>query len=103
MSNNIQLLKLMSDDWRQHMIIAVLMLLCIVSALAVVHFAHLNRQLTIQQDLFYQQRDQLDIEWRNLLLEQRALSEHSRVEDIARNKLDMRRPAAETDITVNLP
>ena len=35
----------------------------------------------------------LDIEWRHLLLEQNALAEHSRVSDIAREKLNMARPA----------
>jgi cell division protein FtsL len=65
--------------------------------------AHLNRQLTIQQDLNYQQRDQLDTEWRNLLLEQRALAEHSRVEEIARRQLNMQRPSGDRDIRVQQP
>ena len=100
---NISLHRLIFRDWRAQKWQAVLLLACIASAMVVVHFAHLNRQLTIAQDLLYQQRDQLDIEWRNLLLEQRALAEHSRVEDIARNRLQMIRPAAEQDVAVAVP
>ncbi|MDX3772552.1 cell division protein FtsL [Chromatiaceae bacterium AAb-1] len=100
---NIQLHQLIRDDWRRYALPGILLLACILSALTIVHFAHLNRQLTIRQDSLYQQRDQLDIEWRNLLLEQRALSEHSRVEDIARSRLNMQRPAGEQDITVTIP
>lgn len=101
--NNISLHRLIGQDWREQKWLVLLLLACISSALVVVHFAHLNRQLTIAQDLLYQQRDQLDIEWRNLLLEQRALAEHSRVEDIARNQLQMIRPAAEQDVAVTIP
>lgn len=101
--NNISLHRLIARDWRSAKWLALLLLACISSALTVVHFAHLNRQMTIAQDQLYQQRDQLDIEWRNLLLEQRALAEHSRVEDIARNRLQMVRPAGDSDITVTVP
>lgn len=101
--SNISLHRLIGQDWRAQKWLVLLLLGCIASALVVVHFAHLNRQLTIAQDLLYQQRDQLDIEWRNLLLEQRALAEHSRVEDIARNRLQMIRPAAERDVAVTVP
>ncbi len=101
--HNISLHRLIARDWRAGKWPALLLLACILSALAVVHFAHLNRQMTIAQDGLYQQRDQLDIEWRNLLLEQRALAEHSRVEDIARNRLQMVRPAGERDIAVTVP
>uniref|UniRef100_A0A486XKF2 Cell division protein FtsL n=1 Tax=Rheinheimera sp. BAL341 TaxID=1708203 RepID=A0A486XKF2_9GAMM len=100
---NISLHRLILRDWRAQKWQVLLLLACIASALVVVHFAHLNRQLTIAQDLLYQQRDQLDIEWRNLLLEQRALAEHSRVEDIARNRLQMIRPAAAQDVAVTVP
>lgn len=101
--NNISLFRLILSDWRQSKLQIFLLLSCIASALIVVHFAHLNRQLTIAHDGLYQERDQLDIEWRNLVLEQRALSEHSRVEDIARNQLQMIRPTGDRDIAVTVP
>lgn len=99
----VQLVKIIAQEVRQRKLVIVLLLACILSALAVVQMSHLNRQLTIQQELNYTQRDQLDTEWRNLLLEQRALAEHSRVEEIARRQLNMQRPTGKRDITVTLP
>ena len=75
----------------------------ILSAMAVVEFTHQNRQLTIQQDKLLQQRDALEMEWRNLLVEQRALSEHSRVEELAQQQLQMVRPTGQQDIVVDEP
>lgn len=80
-----------------------LLLLNVTAALAVTHWAQLNRQLVIQQDVLLQQRDDIDLRWRHLLLEQRALAEHSRVEKIARERLDMERPTAEQEVVVTLP
>jgi len=98
-----QLIKIIGQELRQRKLVIVLLLACIFSALAVVQMSHLNRQLTIQQEVNYQQRDQLDTEWRNLLLEQRALAEHSRVEEIARRQLNMQRPTGKLDVMVQLP
>ena len=47
---NISLHRLIIGDWRRQKWQALLLLGCIISALLVVHFAHLNRQLTIAQD-----------------------------------------------------
>jgi cell division protein FtsL len=101
--NQIRLSSQIIQQWRQRKLVLLLLVCCVLSALAVVQMAHLNRQLTIQQDLNYQQRDQLDTEWRNLLLEQRALAEHSRVEEIARRQLNMQRPSGDRDIRVQQP
>lgn len=80
-----------------------LLLLNVVSAVAVVHWAQLNRQMVIQQDVLLQQRDDIDLHWRHLLLEQRALAEHSRVEQIARDRLGMDRPSTDEEVVVTLP
>jgi cell division protein FtsL len=101
--SQIQLTTIIWQEFKRRKLVIVLLFACVGSALAVVQMAHLNRQLTIQQDLHYQQRDQLDTEWRNLLLEQRALAEHSRVEEVARRQLLMERPSGKRDITVSLP
>lgn len=99
----VQLVKIVGQELRQRKLLLGVLLACILSAMAVVQMSHLNRQLTIQQEANYQQRDQLDTEWRNLLLEQRALAEHSRVEEIARRQLNMQRPAGERDVSVTIP
>ena len=58
----------------------------LVSAVLVVTTTHKTRLLTEQLVL---ERDALDIEWRNLILEENALGDHSRVERIATEKLQM--------------
>ena len=42
-----------------------------------------------QREQLVLERDALDIEWRNLILEENALGDHSRVERIATEKLQM--------------
>jgi cell division protein FtsL len=101
--SGIQLHRLILKDLGQHKLVLFLLICTVLSALSVVGMTHLNRQLTIEQDKLYQQRDALDMEWRNLLVEQRALSEHSRVEDIAQKQLQMVRPVGPQDIVVDHP
>ena len=101
--SSIKLNKLIMQDIGHHKLLMVVLVLLILSAMAVVEFTHQNRQLTIQQDKLLQQRDALEMEWRNLLVEQRALSEHSRVEELAQQQLQMVRPMGQQDIVVNEP
>ena len=44
---------------------------------------------TAQREQMVLERDALDIEWRNLILEENALGDHSRVERIATEKLQL--------------
>ncbi|MDP4529142.1 cell division protein FtsL [Alkalimonas delamerensis] len=101
--SQIRLTQVILADWRRLRWPILLLCLCVLSALAVVQLSHSNRLLVNAHNQLYQQRDTLDVEWRNLLLEQRALSEHSRVEDIASSRLNMRRPSGEREVVVTLP
>ncbi|WP_245556372.1 cell division protein FtsL [Algicola sagamiensis] len=75
----------------------------VVSAVMVISISHQNRQETIKQEKIMEQRDALDVEWRHLLLEERALSEHYRVERLANEKLKMKRPTTDDEIFVKWP
>ena len=101
--NQIRLTQVILRDWRRYRLALLMLLACLLTALAVVHSSHVNRQLISMHDQIDQQRDNLDVEWRNLLLEQRALSEHSRVEAIANSRLQMRRPSGDREVLVTLP
>ncbi len=57
--------------------------------LLVVTVVHRNRLLTAEREQLVLERDALDIEWRNLILEENALGDHSRVENIATDRLKM--------------
>lgn len=77
-------------DLIRHGKIPVLLFIAVlVSALMVVTTAHKTRLLTAQREQLVLERDALDIEWRNLILEENALGDHSRVERIATEKIQM--------------
>jgi cell division protein FtsL len=90
-------------DIKRHFFTYSLLVLLIVSAFAVIYFTHLHRQATSELEMLRSQRDELDIEWRNLLLEQSSLSEHSAIETKAKKLLNMKRPDAESEIIITIP
>lgn len=67
----------------------VLVLVLIASAIGVVISAHENRRLFNSLSELHTQRDDYQREWSQLLLEQSALSAHSRIERIAGEQLGM--------------
>jgi len=66
--------------------------LAIVSAVAVVQVKHSNRSLINEQAQLREQRDQIEVEWSQLQLEEAAHSSHARIEQIAREQLKMVEP-----------
>ena len=48
------------------------------------------------------EEDYLENEWRNLLLEEETLAEHSKVRDVAENQLNMTRPDANNEEHVEI-
>ncbi len=77
------------DLFRYGIIPLILLAAIIISALFVVTTAHETRLLTAEKDKLYEEKDALDIEWRNLILEENALANHSRVERLSVEKLQM--------------
>ena len=93
------------DIWQdivQHFVSYILLFLVVVSAFSVIYYTHMNRQTTSTLEQLYTQRDELDIEWRNLLLEQNSLAEHSAIESRAKKLLNMKRPDADSEIVITL-
>ncbi|MBF1994285.1 cell division protein FtsL [Serratia symbiotica] len=77
------------DLLRNAKIPLILLVAVLVSAIFVVTTVHRTRLLTAEREQLVLERDALDIEWRNLILEENALGAHSRVERIATEKLQM--------------
>lgn len=77
-----------------------LLLLIFASAMGVVFMTHHTREAISNKDIAQATRERLDNEWRNLLLEETALAEHSRVQSIAKSELDMQRPDSEKEVIV---
>lgn len=79
---------------------AILVLAVITSAIMVNYISHLNRNLYSDYQLQLQARDQLDVEWGQLLLEQSTFAAHARIEQFAIRKLGMRVPDPDEIIMV---
>jgi cell division protein FtsL len=89
------------DVWLYKWVL-LLSLVVVCNAVIVVNTSHMSRKLTSQWDFLLQERDRLDIEWRNLLLEEQSQSEHSRVTRIATKDLGMMRPLPSQEVVVRL-
>ncbi|UDG80749.1 Cell division protein FtsL [Candidatus Hartigia pinicola] len=84
------LIKVIGRDLFHYDIIPLIALSAIIiSAIFVVFTTHETRLLTAKQDKLYEEKDSLDIEWRNLILEENALFSHSRVDRVLADKLQM--------------
>lgn len=59
------------------------------SALLVVTVTYKTRQLTTQREQLIVEQNALEIEWRNLILEENALGDQAKVERTAYDKLQM--------------
>ncbi|MCA2018258.1 cell division protein FtsL [Vibrio tritonius] len=79
----------------------ILLVLIFASAMGVVLTTHDTRQAVSKLDQVQSKRLQLDNEWRNLIIEETALAEHSRVQDVAQSDLDMKRPDADKEVVIN--
>lgn len=83
-----------------HGVYAALALGVMLSALAVVYTKHHSRQLFIELEALKSQRDDLNIEWNRLMLEQATWATPTRIEAIARDRLQMTLPQAEKIVIV---
>jgi cell division protein FtsL len=63
-----------------------------ICAVAVVELRHESRVLYAQLQKLQLQRDTLNVEWGQLLLEEGAWSQHRRIESVARAQLGMELP-----------
>jgi cell division protein FtsL len=79
-----------------------LVLAVLSSAVAVVYSRHLHRQAYIALTTLEHQRDELNIEFGRLQLEQATWSEANRIEQVAGNRIGMKYPT-EADIVVLQP
>ena len=73
-------------------VVALLAVAVFLSALALIDARHQNRMLFEQTQQLREQRDQLNIEWGRLLLEQSTWSTHAYIEQSATQKLGMHTP-----------
>lgn len=102
-SNKVVLAFEIWKDLKRNILVLILLVLVLISAFYVIYFTHMHRQTTSTYENLLVERDELDIEWRNLLLEQNSLAEHSAIESKATNQLKMKRPDAKSEVIITLP
>lgn len=69
-----------------------LMLLVFVSALAVVHNKHQSRKLFMQLQALQMEKNQMNNDWSRYRLERGTLTTNGKIEQLARNRLQMEFP-----------
>jgi len=77
-----------------------LFLLVLASAVAVIYSKHESRKLFVQLQVLKKERDRMDTEWGRMQLEQSTWATHGRIERLARTKLDMTIPRADSVIII---
>lgn len=65
---------------------------CVVSAVAVVYTKHESRKLFVGLEQLNTERDELNIEWGQLQIEQSTWATHARIEQRATDELALVRP-----------
>ena len=87
--------------WKKNLLIS-LAILMFFQALSLVYIRYVNRLNVAELSQLQQQRDMLNTQWAQLLLEHSTLSAHSRIESIAREKFDMSFPTAAQTVWIHL-
>ena len=81
------------------LLVLVFAVVCVTSAMALVYTKHESRKLFVELEALTQERDELNIEWGQLQIEQSTWSTHARIEQVATDDLALVRPEA-TEIYV---
>jgi cell division protein FtsL len=80
-------------------LIAAFAVVCVVSAMALIKTKHESRKLFVELETLTDERDQLNIEWGQLQIEQSTWATHARIEQVATDDLSLVRPES-TEIFV---
>ncbi len=80
---------------RPILLITVFVMVCFLSALAIVYTKHESRKLFVELESLTTERDALNIEWGQLQIEQSTWATHARIERIAVEEMSLIRPPTE--------
>jgi len=74
------------------LLVVVFAVVCVLSAMALVYTKHESRKLFVELEGLTHDRDELNIEWGQLQIEQSTWATHARIEQIATDDLSLVRP-----------
>ena len=88
-----------SQQRQPFMLVMVFAMVCVMSAMALVYTKHESRKLFVELEQLNDERDELNIEWGQLQIEQSTWATHARIERVATDNLSLVRPQS-TEIFV---
>jgi len=81
------------------LLVFVFAVVCVLTSIALVYTKHESRKLFVELEELTHERDDLNIEWGQLQIEQSTWATHARIERVATDDLSLVRPEA-TEIYV---
>ena len=81
------------------LLVVVFAVVCVLSAIALIYTKHESRKLFVALERLTTERDELNIEWGQLQIEQSTWATHARIERVALEELSLARPKS-TEIYV---
>jgi cell division protein FtsL len=84
-------------------LVFVFALVCVLSAIALVYTKHESRKLFVELEQLTQERDELNIEWGQLQIEQSTWAQHARIEQVASDDLSLVRPQTTEIFVIERP
>lgn len=85
------------------LLVFVFAIVCVLSAIALVYTKHESRKLFIELEGLTHERDELNIEWGQLQIEQSTWAQHARIEQVATDDLALVRPATSEIFVIERP
>jgi cell division protein FtsL len=77
--------------------------ICVMSAMALVYTKHEARKLFVELETLTHERDELNIEWGQLQIEQSTWATHARIEQVAADRLSLIRPESNEIFVIERP
>ena len=74
------------------LLLMIFAVVCVISAIALVYTKHESRSLFVELEELTTERDELNIEWGQLQIEQSTWATHARIEQVALEELALKRP-----------
>lgn len=93
---------IIKDLWLHAKFPIVVSVLIVITALSVLAVTNKTRLLRNQHEQLLIERDAMENEWRNLILEENVLGKHSRIEEIAVSRLKMQKVTPENETIIKI-
>lgn len=85
------------------LLVFVFAVVCVFSSMALVYTKHESRKLFVDLETLTHERDELNIEWGQLQIEQSTWATHARIERVATEDLALERPETSEIYVIERP